>query len=345
MKVENQLALSLRPKRFSELIGQEKVVRKLKNLVKKRMPKAYLFHGPKGGGKTTIARILAVALQCKHQKSFGEPCEKCRSHYRHRDFPIIEINCASIVEQSQKLRISAAQAIREKLASTSNELLYGRFRVFIFDEAHNLSKEAQDACLVYFEDSPEENIFVINSTQPERIVETLRSRCIVFHIRPLKPDDVKLLIKRGLKKAKSDLSSSDLTDALVEKKIDSPRLILNAVEGYLAGDTPEDAAEVEGATVVDAKSLVRHVVKGDWPGISKMLRIAPSTDARRLRAATVGYLREILFDCSDLDDRTAAVYEAIKILSNTSWTEDSNQIALLAAELASLCKVFSNYSF
>jgi hypothetical protein len=154
-----------------------------------------------------------------------------------------------------------------------------------------------------------------------------------------------VLVKRGLKRLKSDLSSTSLVDELVENKITFPRLILNAVDNYVAGDSAEDAADVEGATEVDAKSLVRHVVKGDWPGIAKMLRTAPATEARRLRAAVIGYLREILFDCSDLDDRTAAVYKSIKLLSGTSWTEDANQIALLAAELAQVCKTFQKYPF
>jgi DNA polymerase III subunit gamma/tau len=346
MKVKNQSAISLRPKRFSELVGQDKIVRKLRNLVKDRMPKAFLFYGPKGGGKTTTARILAISLQCNHQKEFGEPCDRCLRRYRKGEYTIIEINCASVVERTKEAhRTSAAQAIRDKLSATAYELLQGKFRVYIFDEAHDLSPDAQDVLLKYFEDSPEENIFIINSTRPEKIVDTLRSRCMVMHIRPLKYDDIKILVKRGLKHCGSDLSSTSLTDELAENKIDSPRLILNAVENYVAGDSPEDAAQVEGATEVDAKSLCRHVVKGDWPGIAKMLRGASATEARRLRAAVIGYLREILFDCSELDDRTKAVYESIKILSSTSWTEDANQIALLSAELAMVCGVFKNYNF
>jgi hypothetical protein len=266
--------------------------------------------------------------------------------YRHGDYPIIEINCGSVVEQAKKAQnVSVAQAIRDRMSETSLELLYGRKRVYIFDEAHNLSSGAQDVLLKYFEDSPRENIFIINSTQPEKIKETLRSRCISLHIKPLKPDDIKILVKKGLKAAKSDLSSTKLADALWEMRVDSPRLILNAVENYIAGDSPEDAAQVEGETEVDAKSLVRHVTKGDWPGIAKMLREAPASESRRLRAATIGYLREILFDSPNLDDRTMAVYEAIRTLSSNQWTDDSNQIALLAAELCSLCTIFQNYSF
>ena len=208
------------------------------------------------------------------------------------------------------------------MSETSNELLLGRYRTYIFDEAHDLSSQAQDVLLKYFEDSPGENVFIINSTRPEKIVDTLRSRCMTFHIRPLKPEDIKRLVRKGLKSVKSELSSSALTDALVEEKVNSPRLILNAVENYIAGDTPEEAAQVEGAAEVDAKSLVRHVVKGDWEGIAPMLRDASSTEARRLRAAVIGYLREILLDSSTLDDRTAAVYNAIRTLSSTSWTED-----------------------
>jgi DNA polymerase III subunit gamma/tau len=344
--MKNQLALSLRPKIFSELVGQEKITHKLRNLVKKRMPKAFMFHGPKGTGKTTIARILAVTLQCRHQKKFGEPCSKCQRRYRHAELPIEEINCASIVEKSKEAQNkSAAQAIRERLASTSYELLRGKFRVFIFDEAHDLSPQAQDVLLKYFEDSPEENIFIINSTRPEKIVDTLRSRCMMFHIRPLKADDIKVLVKKGLKTAKSSLSSQTLTDALVEAGVDSPRLILNAVENYVAGDNPEDAAQVEGANEVDAKSLIRHMVKGDWPGIAAMLRGASASEARRLRNRSIDYLRGILLDCSELDDRTKAVYDAIRTLAGTPWAEDANQIDLLAAELASVCATFRNYPF
>jgi DNA polymerase III subunit gamma/tau len=344
---KNQLALSLRPRRFSDLIGQEKVVRKIRNLVKKRKPKGFLFHGPKGVGKTTIARILSVAFQCRHSKEFGDPCDKCQRRYRHGQFSITEINCASLVDDAKKRNVTAAQALREVLGGSSYELPaeLGRCRVFILDEAHDLSASAQDVALKPLEDSPFENVFILNSTRPEKIVDTLRSRCMTIHIRPLNPDGIKSLVKRGLKECHSKLNSENLVDALVEIRQTSPRMILNAVENYVAGDTPEEAADVEAATDVNAKALIRHVIKGDWSGVAKMLKEAPPTEARRLRAATVGYLREMLFDCSEVDDRTKAVYVAIKTLTSTSWTEDANQIALLGADLASCCRTFQKYPF
>jgi len=242
--------------------------------------------------------------------------------------------------------MSAAQAIRDKLSATSYELLQGRFRVYILDEAHRLSADAQDAALKYFEDSPKENIFIVCSTRAHNIVDTLRSRCMLFKIKPLEPDTIKVLVKRGLSHLHSDLSSSKLADALWENRIDSPRLILNAVENYVAGDSPEEAAEVEAETVVDSKELCRCIVKHDWPRITKILRQAPPSDARGLRAAVVGYLREIMLDTSDVtEERSIAVSDAIRILCASSWTEDSNQLALLIAELAAVYKVLANFGF
>jgi DNA polymerase-3 subunit gamma/tau len=292
-----QVSLSARPRSLDMLVGQKKVVTGIRgHAASGRLPKAWLFSGPKGTGKTSTARILALAYQCKHQEVFGKPCKEC--YNRWSSFPIYKINGSEVTGKEE---------VRQRFQGTEYGILGdGSYRVYILDECHKMSDSAQNLALEYLEDTPETTVFILCSTAPHKIIETLRSRCIAYEFRELGADDTLILVTRLLKKINSTLPCDRLTDALVERGIRSPRLIAQAIEKYAAGLDPDEAAQVDGATEVDVKALCRCVIKGSWEDTAKILINSQPGDMRAIRLNLLAYLRAVLLE-STIADRTKAV--------------------------------------
>jgi len=170
-------ARKYRPKKFSEVVGQTAAVRTLKNAIKtNRVAHAYIFAGPRGVGKTTIARILAKALNCLNPTPEGEPCGECE-HCKAIDkgnFPdLVEIDAASN---------RGIDDIRQLKESVSYAPIKGKYKVYIIDEAHMLTKEAFNALLKTLEEPPPRTVFVLCTTELDKIIPTIQSRCqrIIF---------------------------------------------------------------------------------------------------------------------------------------------------------------------
>jgi len=167
-------ALKYRPQTFDEIVGQEHVCQTLKNAIASgKVAHAYLFSGPRGIGKTTTARVLAKALNCK-QGPTPEPCNKCTSCLeiaRGSSLDVLEIDGAS------NRGIDEIRALREnvKFAPVSS-----RYKIYIIDEAHQITHDAFNALLKTLEEPPRHIIFMLATTQPERIPPTILSRCQRF---------------------------------------------------------------------------------------------------------------------------------------------------------------------
>ena len=166
-----------RPKVFEDMIGQEHITRTLKNAVKNgRVSHAYLFCGPRGTGKTSAAKILAKALNCEKGPA-PVPCNQCSlcvGINRGRVMDVLEIDAASnrgideIRELRDKVRYGSAQA---------------RFKVYIIDEVHMLTPEAFNALLKTLEEPPENVVFILATTEPHKLPQTILSRCQRFDFR------------------------------------------------------------------------------------------------------------------------------------------------------------------
>ena len=180
------LARKYRPQKFSEVIGQEHVTRTLKNAIEQeRIAHGYIFSGHRGIGKTTVARILAMALNCRSsEKPVPEPCGVCDSCTEIRAgnaVDVIEIDAATNrgIDEIRELR----EAARYRPARD-------RFKIYILDEAHQITDAAFNALLKTLEEPPGHVVFMLATTQPEDIPQTIRSRCQHFSFRAVKFEQI-----------------------------------------------------------------------------------------------------------------------------------------------------------
>ena len=180
------LARKYRPQKFSEVIGQEHVTRTLKNAIEQgRIAHGYIFSGHRGIGKTTVARILAMALNCRSaDKPVPEPCGVCDSCLEIRagnSVDVIEIDAATNrgIDEIRELR----EAARYRPARD-------RFKIYILDEAHQITDAAFNALLKTLEEPPGHVVFMLATTQPEDIPQTIRSRCQHFSFRAVKFEQI-----------------------------------------------------------------------------------------------------------------------------------------------------------
>ena len=191
------LARKYRPRRFSEMVGQEHVVQALTNALKtQRLHHAYLFTGTRGIGKTTVSRILAKSLNCTGPDGTGgitaEPCGVCSACTeidadRYLDY--IEMDAASNGGKDE---------IKDLIERAAYKPSIGRFKVFMIDEAHQLSKDAFNAVLKTLEEPPEYLKFVLATTDPDKVLPTVLSRCLQFNLRPMAPVTVREHLQRVL---------------------------------------------------------------------------------------------------------------------------------------------------
>jgi len=197
-----------RPQTFSEIVGQEHVVQTLTNAVAAEMVShAYIFSGPRGSGKTTTARLLAKAVNCRNrEKGKFEPCNKCSSCLainQGNSLDLIEIDAAS------HRGIDEIRELREGIKfSPTRE----KYKVFIIDEAHQLTKEAANALLKTLEEPPSYAIFILATTEIHKMIPTVISRCQRFDFKKLTLPEIvkKLEIVSRAEKMKIDKAALEL---------------------------------------------------------------------------------------------------------------------------------------
>ncbi len=183
------LARKYRPQKFSDVIGQDHVTRTLKNALEQgRIAHGYIFSGHRGIGKTTIARILAMALNCQSSdRPVTEPCGVCDSCREIREGSVGSMNVIEIDAATNR----GIEEVRSIIATAEGQPTAGhRYRIFILDEAHQVTDAAFNALLKTLEEPPPWVVFMMATTQPEDIPQTIRSRCQHFSFHAVRFDDI-----------------------------------------------------------------------------------------------------------------------------------------------------------
>ena len=232
------LARKYRPQKFSEVIGQEHVTRTLQNAIEQgRTAHGYIFSGHRGIGKTTVARILAAALNCRSKDHpVPEPCGVCDSCTEIRagnSVDVIEIDAATNrgIDEIRELR----EAARYRPARD-------RFKIYILDEAHQITDAAFNALLKTLEEPPDHIVFMLATTQPEDIPQTIRSRCQHFSFRAVKFDDIVGQLRDLTTREKID-ADDDALALLAEAGDGSMRDALSILDQAIASSTGKLTAD------------------------------------------------------------------------------------------------------
>ena len=222
-----------RPQKFSEIKGQDHVVRALQGAVREdKVGHAYLLHGPRGSGKTSTARVLAKALNCTDLGSDGEPCcvcESCVSIQQGRSFDLQELDAAS------NNKVDDMRALLERVNLTSP----GRAKVYLLDEVHMLTAGAENALLKTLEEPPSHVTWVLATTEPHKVVQTIRSRCQVFELGLIPSDIMSDHIRYVVTDAELDVDDAAI-DHAVAAGGGSARDTLTALERVVAGGGTTD---------------------------------------------------------------------------------------------------------
>ncbi len=314
------LARKWRPRRFSELVGQEHVVRALSNaLDSDRMHHAFLFTGTRGVGKTTIARIFAKSLNCERGQSSnpcGE-CSSCKDIDAGRFMDMIEIDAASN---------TGVDDVREVIENAQYSPSRGRFKVYLIDEVHMLSKSAFNALLKTLEEPPEHVKFLLATTDPQKLPVTVLSRCLKFNLKRLLPDQIAGQMQRILDAEKIVYE----TDALEE--------LSRGADGSLRdGLSLLDQAIAYGAGAVHAnevRSMLGTIERGR---VFALLEAVQANDGVALMNE-IDRLAEFSPDFAGVLDDVAGALHRIQLrqLVATHATEDRSDDAAVAALAESL---------
>ncbi len=297
------LYLRWRPQRFEEIVGQEHVTRTLRNAVKLGRPShAYLFTGPRGTGKTSAARILFRAVNCPNAQD-GDPCNTCPlcvAALENRALDLVEIDAASTGG------VNDIRDLREKIGYRPNEATY---RVYIVDEAHELSNQAWDAFLKTLEEPPPHAIFILATTEAHKVPATIVSRCQRFDFRRIPYQATRDLLatiaaKEGMEiepavlQRLAQVARGGLRDALS---------LLDQLSAFAGGHI--DMAVARAALSLPSIEAVQGVIDGmsnrDPSAVMALLSDAAEggTDLRLFAEELVVHLRALLLLRSGADAR------------------------------------------
>lgn len=328
-----------RPKNLQEVVGQEHIKKALTNAIElKKISHAYLFTGPRGTGKTSVARILAKSLNCKEGPTIT-PCDVCASCIDIKNstpMDVIEIDAAS------NRSVEDARSILEKIQYVPTN---GKNKIYIIDEVHMLTNQAFNALLKTLEEPPENVIFILATTEPHKVLETITSRCQRFDFRRITTDDIIAHLKTIAKKEKIKIEDDALFTiaknaaggmrdslALLDQVsvLDNTKTItsedVNKLLGRLSFDMLHKMAEnIIQSVPQDAIELLEHIYNA-------------GNEPSQILVNLMGYFKNLLIvkNCVGeelLIDLTQLNGAQIKILKKQSENVETHQITFLIEKI------------
>ncbi len=312
-----------RPQSFSDIVGQEHVVRTLLNAISSQsVAHAYLFCGPKGSGKTTMARLLAKAVNCE-SKNGPEPCNKCsacKEITEGRAVDLMEIDAAS------HRGIEDIREIREGIRFSPSRMKY---RIFILDEAHQLTSGAANALLKTLEEAPSHAIFILATTEAHKMIQTIISRCQRFDFRKLTVPEMVKRMKMIVKEEGFDAEDEALKmiAASAGGSMRDGESLLSQVFSFTSKEKKIKKEDAKGLLGVVEKQIISSfidaIVEGNAQGALSVMDdlFSQGTDPEEFYENLTHYLREMMIlkiVSAKTGEKIGSVYEALR----TTLTEE-----------------------
>ena len=280
-----------RPQTFEDVAGQSHVTITLQNAIKEnRIAHAYLFAGPRGTGKTTIAKIFAKAINCMGENPPCNECSNCKEITLGDHPDVIEIDAASN---------NGVNEVRELIDKVKYAPINAKYKVYIIDEVHMMTPEAFNALLKTLEEPPAHIVFILATTEPHKILPTIISRCQRFDFQRVDENDIITRLKYVLEEEKVDYEEEAL--AIISKLADGGmRDALSILEQCLAYDrhlTVENINKVYGLLSNDEKiRLIKLLLTKDMKGVLKTLdhMLSTSIDLKKLTQDLIDVLKDIV---------------------------------------------------
>lgn len=335
-----------RSKTFEEIVGQEPIVKTLKNaLLQNKVAHAYLFSGPRGTGKTSIARLFAKALNC--EQGLGHQCnvcENCKAMNNNSHPDVIEIDAAS------NNSVDDARSLIEKVRYSP---MLGKYKVYIIDEVHMMSSSAFNALLKTLEEPPSYVVFILCTTEPHKVLPTIVSRCQHYEFKKIDDKDLIKLIKKVL--LNEGVSASDEAIHLITELANGgARDALSLLDQIIAySDKKIEVSDIEqifGLTsIADKITLLKFISKGDTLNVLNKFNqfISKNVDVERLVSELLVILKDILIyqKTKNIDLLVSLNEISVKELSDIFLNTELNNLISLFMDCQKEFKITNNPTF